>query len=135
MGLFGTSASILVDINLILQYVTLILLIVGYVKKKPFKTHGYIMMTVLLITLGTTLLIMGPRLLDTFSTYGPNIIAHAGLGIASMLLGTLFVSRFIIATRNQQPLACGSRRLMLLALFLWILPILFGTMFYITTYV
>ena len=135
MGLFGTTAPVLVDINLILQYVTLLLLVIGYVKRKPLKNHGYIMMSVLLITIGTTLLIMAPRLLDTLEVYGPNIIGHAGLGIAALLLGTLFSFRFINATRSGEPLLCGTKNLMRLALILWLLPIIFGTGLYVTLYI
>ena len=94
MGLFGTSADVLVDINLILQYVTLILLVFGYVKRRPLKNHGYIMMTVLLITVGTTLAVMAPRLLFVLGAYGPTIVVHAAIGIICILLGALFSTRF-----------------------------------------
>lgn len=134
MGLLSTTAPILVDINLILQYVTLILLIIGYVKRKPFKTHGYIMLSVLLITVGTTIFIMAPRILIAFASYGYPILVHAILGISSIILGTLFASRFIIAIRNQKPLTCGTKNMMWLALVLWIIPIFAGTIMYVTLY-
>jgi len=60
MVLFGSSAPIFVDINLILQYVTLVLLVIGYIKTKPFKTHGNLMLIVLFIIVSTTILTMGP---------------------------------------------------------------------------
>lgn len=135
MVLLGSSAPILVDINLILQYITLILLIVGYVKRKPFKTHGYLMLLVLVITVSTTLTIMAPRLLATFSVYGYLIIGHASIGIISMLLGILFSARFILALRNNKPLTCGTKNMMRLALILWIIPIFAGTMLYFTLYI
>ena len=135
MGLFGTTASILVDINLILQYFTLILLVVGYVKRKPFKNHGYIMMTVLLITISTTFVIMAPRLLVTFVTYGPTVIGHMIGGLVAMLLTTVFTFRFISAIRNEKPLACGTKNWMRLAFVLWLIPIFGGTMMYFTLYV
>ena len=128
--LLGSSAPILVDINLILQYITFILLIIGYIKRKPFKTHGYLMMVVLLITVGTTLLIMVPRLLYAFSIFGYVIIIHATIGIIAILLGSLFAGRFILAIRNNKPLTCGTRNMMRLALLLWIIPILAGTWIY-----
>jgi uncharacterized membrane protein YozB (DUF420 family) len=134
MVLFGSSAPLLSDINLILQYVTLVLLIVGYVKRKPFKTHGYIMLTVLLITIGTTIAVMAPALFVAAGIYGYPAIAHAALGITAMLLGTLFAFRFITALRNGKPLMCGTKNMMRLALILWIIPILSGTMIYITLY-
>ncbi len=134
MGLFGTAAEVLVDINLVLQYVALVLLVVGYVKRKPFKNHGYIMISVLSITLGTTLFVMAPRLLATYALYGPNIIGHAAIGIISMLLGALFTIRFITAVRKGTPLACGTKNWMRLAFVLWLIPIIFGTGVYVTLY-
>ncbi|MGY5879722.1 MAG: hypothetical protein RTV31_05700 [Candidatus Thorarchaeota archaeon] len=134
MVLFGSSAPIFVDVNLILQYVTLVLLVVGYVKRKPFKTHGYIMLSVLLITVGTTLLVMAPRLFVTLSSYGYPIFAHAILGTITILLGALFSSRFILALRNNTPLKCGTKNWMRLTLILWIIPVLAGTMMYVTLY-
>jgi hypothetical protein len=134
MILFGSSAGILVDVNLMLQYVTLVLLIIGYVKRKPFKTHGYIMLSVLIITVVTTLVIMAPRLLITFDSYGFPIVVHAILGTSTIILGALFASRFIIAIRNNRPLTCGTKNMMRLALILWIIPIIAGTMMYITLY-
>lgn len=135
MGLFGTAAPILIDINLVLQYITLILLVVGYIKKKPFKTHGYIMLSMLLITVGTTLLVMAPRLLMTYTSYGPTVIVHASFGIVCILLGTLFSYRFITAVRNEKPLLCGTKNMMRLAFILWLVPILAGTMMYVALYV
>ena len=123
MVLFGSSAPLLVDINLILQYVTLVLLIIGYVKRRPFKTHGYLMITVLLITVASTLLLMGPRIWITYAAYGFPILFHAVMGIVTILLGSLFAIRFILAIRNQQPLTCGTKIWMRLALILWIFPI------------
>ena len=134
MGFFGTTAPIIVDINLILQYVTLALLVIGYIKRKPFKTHAYIMLSVLFITAGTTIFIMAPRILIAFASYGYPILAHAVLGILTILLGTLFASRFIVAIRNQKPLTCGTKNMMRLALVLWIIPIFAGTIMYVTLY-
>jgi len=135
MILFGSFAPLLVDINLILQYITLVLLVVGYVKRKPFKTHGRIMIIVLLITIGTTLLIMAPRIWIAFAAYGFPIIFHATLGSLTIILGSVFALRFIIATRNQQPLACGTKNWMRLAIILWIIPILAGSIMYFTLYI
>lgn len=135
MGLFGTSAEFLVDINLILQYITLILLVVGYMKRKTFKNHGYTMMVVLVVTVGTTLLVMAPRLLATFAVYGPLILVHSAIGIMSMLLGAIFSFRFIVAVQNEKPLLCGTKNMMRLAFVLWVGPIISGTLMYFAMYV
>jgi uncharacterized membrane protein YozB (DUF420 family) len=135
MGLFGTAAPVLVDINLILQYVTLVLLVVGYIKRKPFKTHGYMMMAVLIITVGTTILVMAPRLLLTMTSFGILVIGHATVGTIGIVLGAVFASRFIMAIRDQKPLTCGTKRMMRIAFILWLVPILFGTVMYLSLYV
>lgn len=134
MVLLGSSAPIMVDINLILQYVTLVLLVVGYVKRKPFKTHGYIMLTVLLITVATTIFLMIPRLFITFDAYGIPIVFHAILGTVTILLGALFATRFILAIRNETPLQCGTKNWMRLALIMWIIPVFLGSMMYFALY-
>jgi uncharacterized membrane protein YozB (DUF420 family) len=134
MGFLGTTAPILIDINLILQYVTLVLLIFGYLKRNMRKTHGYIMLSVLLITVTTTIVAMAPRLLLTVTNFGMAIFGHVAVGIIAMLLGVLFVYRFVTALRNDQPLVCGTRRNMRIALILWLVPLLLGTMMYLTLY-
>jgi predicted ferric reductase len=134
MVLFGSSAPFLSDINLILQYITLVLLVIGYIKRKPFKTHGYLMIIVLLITVGTTLAIMAPALLIAFSVYGYLMLAHAAIGTIAMILGCLFAIRFILAVRNQKPLTCGTKTMMRLALILWVMPMLSGTIEYVILY-
>lgn len=130
MILFGSSAPLLIDVNLILQYFTLIMLIVGYIKRKPFKTHGYLMLVVLITTLGTTILIMAPRLFYAYGFFGYLIVAHAMIGIVAILLGSLFASRFILAIRNNKPLTCGTKNMMRLAILLWIIPMVAGTWMY-----
>ncbi|MFW9786492.1 MAG: hypothetical protein ACFFE2_01610 [Candidatus Thorarchaeota archaeon] len=134
MGFLGTTAPLLVDVNLILQYLTLILLIVGYVKRKPLKTHGYIMLLVLLIGILTTFAVMAPSLLPTAAIFGVAVFGHAAAGTIAMLLGVLFTYRFVIALRNEQPLSCGKKRNMRIALILWIVLVLFGTMIYLSLY-
>jgi len=134
MVLFGSSAPILVDFNLLLQYITLVLLIIGYIKRKPFKTHGYIMLMVLLTSVGTTLLIMAPRIFIAFDSYGVPIIGHAILGTVTILLGAVFSSRFILAMKNDTPLKCGTKNWMRLALIMWIIPVFLGSMMYFTLY-
>ena len=135
MGLFGTTASILIDINLMLQYIILVLLVVGYVKRRQLKNHGYLMVVILLISVATTLSIMAPKLLATYATYGPTVIAHMVGGIVAMLLSTFFTYRFVVALRNGNPLACGTKNLMRLAFLLWLIPLFGGTLMYIMLYV
>lgn len=132
--MFGTGADVLVDINLILQYVTLILLLVGYVRRRPFKTHGRILTTALTITIVTTVLVMAPRLLLAYRVYGLGILFHAFGGLSTLALGGLFVYRFISALQNGKPLLCGTKNMMRLALILWVIILLGGTAVYFTLY-
>jgi hypothetical protein len=135
MGIFGNTAPILVDINLILQYVVLILLIVGYVKRKPYKIHGRIMSIVTLLTFATILLIMSPSLVLNFGEYELTIFIHVGVGILATLLGFIFSLRFNKALRSGQPFTCGTRYQMWLTFILWLIPLLGGTFLYLTRYV
>ncbi|MHA2379345.1 MAG: hypothetical protein ACXADS_08705 [Candidatus Thorarchaeota archaeon] len=135
MGIFGTAATVAADLNLIVQYVTLILLVFGYTKRRRFKTHGRIMVIVTVLTIATTLLVMAPSLIVNWGTFEPTILAHVAIGILVMLLGLVFTTRFYLATKGGKPLACGTRNIMRLAFILWLFPILGGTMFYINTYV
>jgi len=134
LGLFGTGADVLVDVNLILQYVTLVLLVIGYVKRRPFKTHGRIMTTVLTITLATTVLVMAPRLNLVYRVNGLGILVHALGGLATLALGGLFVYRFISALQKGKPLLCGTKNMMRLVLILWVIIVLGGTAVYFTLY-
>ncbi|NHI88041.1 MAG: hypothetical protein EAX87_00880 [Candidatus Thorarchaeota archaeon] len=134
MGLFGTTAPVFIDVNLILQYVTLVILIIGYFKTKPRKTHGYLMVLVLFITAITTILIMAPRLLVAIAGGDIFAVLHASIGSLAIILGAVFASRFIIATTNKQPLVCGTKRMMRIAFVLWVLPILSGSAIYILLY-
>ena len=134
MGLFGTAAPVLYDVNLILQYVTLVILIIGYFKTKPRKTHGYLMVLVLFITAITTILIMAPRLLPAIAGGDLFAVLHASIGSLAIILGAVFASRFIIATTNKQPLVCGTKRMMRIAFILWILPVFSGSAIYILLY-
>lgn len=135
MGIFGNSASIFVDLNLIAQMASLVLLIVGYTQKRSLKRHGRIMSTVTLITLIFLLLIMAPSLVLGFNTYGPTILLHAGVGSVATLLGLLFSVRFNKAVRAGKPLACGKKNMMRLTFILWLFPILGGINLYITRYI
>jgi len=135
MGIFGNSASIFVDLNLIAQMATLVLLVVGYTKKRSLKLHGRIMSTVTLITLVTILLVMGPSLVLEFRTYESTILIHAGAGSVATLLGLIFSVRFNRALRSGKPLYCGKKNMMRLAFILWLFPILGGTYLYLTRYI
>ncbi len=135
MGLFGNSASIIVDVNLIIQWVIFVFLLLGYLKRRELKTHGYLMVVATIINLVTTLLIMAPSLVLNSSTLPITVYPHAVVGILAILLGLLFSFKFLTAWRSNQPLVCGTKRNMRIAFILWIVPVFFGTFLYAMIYI
>jgi uncharacterized membrane protein YozB (DUF420 family) len=135
MGLFGNPAPLIVDINLIAQFLILILLVIGRLKKRPLKTHGTLMLAATALTLVTILLIMGPALVFGFGTYSPIILFHVGIGVLASLLGLVFSVRFTIAVRGGKPLRCGTKHMMRITLLIWLVSLIGGTSFYIARYV
>ena len=135
MGIFGNPASIIVDVNLIIQWVIFVILLVGYLKRGERKTHGYLMVVALIVNLITTLLIMAPSLVLNIDTLPITALPHAAGGTLAILLGLLFSFKFLTALRNSQPLACGTRRNMRIAFILWIVTVFFGTFLYMMIYV
>ena len=135
MGIFGNPASIIVDVNLIIQWVIFVILLVGYLKRGERKTHGYLMVFAIILNLITVLSIMAPSLIMNLSTLPPTVFGHVIIGDLAILLGLVFSFKFLRALRNSQPLICGTRREMLIAIALWIVPIFLGTLLYMTLYV
>jgi uncharacterized membrane protein YozB (DUF420 family) len=135
MGLFGTPADIIIDINLIIQYIVLLLLVVGYLRRRPLKNHGKIMASATLLNLATVFVIMAPALILNFASYPITILTHAMIGIAALLFGLLFTIRFLMTTRKGEPLACGSKNVMRLAILIWLASIIGGTFFYLEHYI
>ncbi|MHA2005337.1 MAG: hypothetical protein ACW960_14790, partial [Candidatus Thorarchaeota archaeon] len=131
MGVLGTSADTIFEINLIVQFILIIILAIGFYQRRTFSIHGRIMALATLINLGATALVMVPSLIVNlgaivdapFSTGEIITILHSILGSIAVALGSLFSIRFLIATRNSQPLACGTRRMMITTLTLWILAL------------
>ncbi len=135
MGIFGNPATIIIDVNLIIQWVIFVFLLVGYLKRRELKTHGCLMVVATIINLITTLMIMAPSLVLNSSTLPITVYGHATVGTLAILLGLLFSFKFLVALRNSQPLECGTLRNMRIAFVLWIVPVFFGTFLYITIYV
>jgi hypothetical protein len=135
MGLFGNPAEVIIDVNLIVQWVVFVIILLGYVKRRPLETHGRLMVIATIINLVTALLIMGPSLVLNWALLPITALAHSAVGTLAILLGLLYSYRFLIATRTGGPLACGNRRMMRIAFILWIVPVFFGTFLYVSIYV
>ncbi|MHA2322397.1 MAG: hypothetical protein ACXACG_12165, partial [Candidatus Thorarchaeota archaeon] len=127
MGIFGNPASIIIDVNLIIQWVIFVFLLLGYLKRRDLKTHGYLMVVALILNLVTTLFVMAPSLVLNLATLPITVLPHSAVGTLAILFGLLFSFKFLVALRNNEPLACGTRRNMLIAFALWIVPVFFGT--------
>jgi uncharacterized membrane protein YozB (DUF420 family) len=135
MGLFGNPAEVIIDVNLIIQWVVFVILLLGYMKRRPLETHGRLMATATIINLLTVLLIMGLSLILNWGLLPWEVLPHSAVGILAILFGLLFSFRFLAATRGQGPLECGNRRMMRIAFILWIVPVFFGTYLYVSIYI
>lgn len=108
MGILGTFADTIFDVNLIVQLLLVVILALGFYRRRKFATHGRIMALATLINLGAIALIMVPSLIFNFGAViaaplSPGVlitIAHSILGSTAIILGSLFSVRFLIATRN-----------------------------------
>jgi hypothetical protein len=135
MGIFGTSADIIIDVNLLVQYIVLVVLLVGVFYRKRSKKHGRLMFLATVVNVITVLVIMGPALIAKPTTYPPTIYAHTIFGMIAIVLGLLFSYRFWSALSEGKPFLCGSKNMMRIAILIWLLPIIGGTFFYIQQYV
>ncbi len=142
MGFFGTTASVIADLNLVAQVILIIFLAFGIYRKKPLRNHGQVMTLSTVFNLATILTVMVPSLILNWETFmliptppGPSIIiVHSIAGTVAIILGLLFSIRFSEATRNSTPLACGKRRLMWATAILWIYSLGGGIAFYLFFY-
>jgi len=135
MGFLGTPADVIIDVNLIVQWVIFVILLLGYVTRRQLKTHGRLMVVATIVNLLTTLLIMGPSLILNWESLPITVFGHSAVGIIAILLGLLYSFRFLTATRANGPLNCGNRRMMRIAFILWIVPVFFGTFIYVSIYI
>ena len=143
MVIFGTTAELIFDINLIIQIVLIILLIVGYTQKRNWKYHGIVMGLGTITMIITVLLIMLPSLianwlvLVSFPTSPGSLvtIVHAVFGSIALAAGLTYTVRFLYYSTRNKPLTCGTRTQMRIQLTIWLLAFVFGLIFYIYYYV
>ncbi|MHA1933882.1 MAG: hypothetical protein ACW97A_01255 [Candidatus Thorarchaeota archaeon] len=143
MGIFGTGAETIFEINLIIQIALLVLLLIGVARRRTLRFHGTIMATAIIVNIITVLTIMGPSLVlysnliiaAPFSPGNLITIIHVILGLVALLSGLIFSIRFMLAIRRSGPLACGTRRMMQLTALLWISSLIGGIGFYMYFYI
>jgi len=137
-GVFGTRASILSDLNLMLHIVLLGILLVGFRlgKKKTggsLKMHGRLMTVLVALNGLSILLVMGPSLFlnfgvavdEVFVVGFPLTLFHHSIGLIAEILGLVLVFRKFGKVRTW----------MRITFTLWFVALLFGIGFYVMYYV
>ena len=142
-GIFGTGASLEVDLNMILQIASFLILVLAliYKNKKNFKMHGVTTGIAVILHVISFLAIMGPVFFGHFGVYVDYIShmeilttwIHAIPGAAAMILGILLVALWAPKPANMA--ACARRkRLMDITFLLWLISMVFGIITYILVY-
>ena len=134
LGLFGTSASVFSDLNLILQIVLLVLLLTGFIlgKRKTGSSlilHGRLMTVLVVLNALSILLIMGPSLFanlgaaveEVFVVGFPLTLLHHSIGLIAEILGAVLVFKKF----------GNVRRWMRTTFLLWLVALLSGMGFYV----
>jgi len=138
-GILGTKASLIYDINLLLQIAILLLLLLGYKFKrdKNLMRHGLTMAVAVILHTIAILLVMIPSFITYFGillrdTASPGVTitwVHAIMGILAEILGIFLVA--IWRFRPQPKMACAKWRwLMKPLLALWTFALILGIAFY-----
>ncbi|MFQ5831074.1 MAG: hypothetical protein ACE5H4_00020 [Candidatus Thorarchaeota archaeon] len=145
MGILGTQADVIFDVNLIIQTLLIAVLLVGYYSMKPrrlLKRHGVIMATGTIINLAAVLSIMLPSLILNWNAVAsdpthPGVlitIVHVAFGTIAILVASRFSLRFLRSMQRNTPLMCGTRRSMYTTLASWLISMGLGYGFYIFYY-
>jgi len=143
LGIFGTSALLITDINLLIQIVSFMVLLVGviYKIKGKFKIHGFLMGLAVLLHFITFVVVMGPSFSEgieffTTSTADVGVQAtwiHAITGGIAMILGIILVGLWIVNSSNVA--GCVKRkRIMDITVLMWALSLIFGIVTYLSFY-
>ena len=143
LGIFGTSALLITDINLLIQIVSFMVLLIGviYKIKGEFKIHGFLMGLAVLLHFITFVVVMGPSFsggIDflTTSTADLGVQAtwiHAITGGIAMILGIILVGLWIVNLSNTA--GCVKRkRIMDITVLMWALSLIFGIVTYLSFY-
>jgi len=137
-GVFGTRASVLSDVNLVLHIVLLAILLVGFRlgKKKTggdIRTHGRLMTILVALNGLSILLVMGPSLFlnlgaaveEAFVIGFPLTLFHHSIGLIAEIFGLVLVFRKFgkVRTWMRVTFTC------------WLGALLLGIGFYVMYYV
>lgn len=142
-GIFGTSAVLITDINLLIQIISFLVLLISivYKVKGKIKFHGYLMGFAVILHFITFIVAMGPSFSDglDFFTTATDLIGvqamwiHALTGGIALILGIFLVLVWIINLSNVA--GCVKRkRIMDITVVLWALSLIFGIVTYLSFY-
>ena len=135
-GIFGTGASLEIDINLILQIAAFLILVASlvYKNKNKFKMHAISMGIAVILHVLSYIAVMGPIFFSNWGIFVDYISyaeiqttwIHAIPGAAAMILGVLLVGLWALKPSNIA--ACTKRkRLMDVTVLLWLISlVIFG---------
>jgi uncharacterized membrane protein YozB (DUF420 family) len=139
-GLLGPSGP---QINFVLQIVTFLILIAGYLYKRQrrYKAHGSLMGTAVILHIISYITVMGPiffgnidLLLNSLSFLEvQTTMIHAIPGAVALILGIILVAAWAVNTTNIG--GCIRRkRIMDITIILWLLSLIFGIATYLLIY-
>jgi uncharacterized membrane protein YozB (DUF420 family) len=139
-GLLGPSGP---QINFVLQIVTLLIIVVGFLYKQQrrYKAHGSLMGSAVILHIISFITVMGPIffgnidiLLSSLSFLEvQTLVIHAIPGVVAMILGIILVAAWSVNTTNIG--GCIRRkRIMDVTIILWLLSLIFGIATYLLIY-
>ena len=142
-GIFGTSAVLITDVNLLLQVISFLFILVGlwFKIKGRFKNHGFAMGGAVILHLLSFLLAMGPAFMDGFDFFTTDtsfsgvqtMWVHAITGAVALILGIFLVIAWFL--KSSEIKACARRkRLMGITVLLWFVSLIFGVATYVIFY-
>jgi hypothetical protein len=143
-GIFGTGATLQIDINLTLQIVMFVIVAVSlfYKNKKKFKAHGVLMGIAVILHVVSFVAVMGPIFFGNFSDFVDYLSytevqttwIHAVPGAIAMVTGAVLVALWALNVSDVA--ACSRRkRLMDATVLFWLISLVFGVVTYILVYV
>ncbi|MEJ2241065.1 MAG: hypothetical protein P8Y18_02845 [Candidatus Bathyarchaeota archaeon] len=142
-GLFGTNASLGIDINLIFQVILILILVFAIVfkSKKEFKIHGELMGLALIFHILSFLIVMLPRFYTGFEYFTTStsdmmvqiIWIHAVTGLIVIIFGIFIVGTWLIHPKNITT-CFRKKRYMDIAATFWFISLLFGIITYMNFY-
>jgi uncharacterized membrane protein YozB (DUF420 family) len=137
-NLLDTTAPLSSEISMIIQLISLVILIVGFVivKRKEFRIHGIVMFSATLMNTAAVLIVMIPVAIRLFGTSIPGFNLVSRLHFLIGLIVELIAAYLLIDWRFQKPgPTCFKRKKWMLGLGLtWIAEVILGILVFTKLY-